>query len=252
MLCHSYKLFERLILIRIAEHVNGKLIPWQARFRAGKSRTSQLLNLAQHIEDGYDNRLITGAVFVDPPAAAYDTGNHRRLLTTVLEMTGDVHRTDLIRAMLERRRFCLVLNGKKSRWQRQRNGLPQGGVLAPMLFNIYTNDQPVHTDTRSFIYADATCVSRPKETTFTTSKRHSRLLWPPWPPTRTPTNCARTRPRVRCALSTWAIKAKRELNVVWNGTRLSNTLTPSYLGVHLDRTLAYKAHIEKNRDESER
>ena len=40
--------------------------------------------------------------------------------------------------------------------------------------------------------------------------------------------------------------AKRELNVVWHGIRLSNT-TPVYLGIHLDRTLCYKTHIEKTK-----
>ena len=158
LLCHTYELFERLILNRIAEHVDAKLIPEQAGFRPGKSCTSQLLNLTEHIEGGYEKRLITGAVFVDL-SAAYDTVNHRRLLSKVLEMTGDVHLTDLIRTMLESRRFFVVLNGKKSRWRRQRNGLPQGSVLAPMLFNIYTNDQPTHADTLSFIYADDLCIA---------------------------------------------------------------------------------------------
>ena len=69
-------------------------------------------------------------------SAAYDTVNHRRLLSKVLEMTGDVQLTDLIRTMLENRRIFVVLNGKKSRWLRQRNGLLQGSVMAPMLFNI--------------------------------------------------------------------------------------------------------------------
>ena len=109
--------------------------------------------MTEHIEDGYEKRLITGTVFVGL-SAAYDTVNHRRLISKVLEMTGDDHLTDLIRTMLESRRYFVVLNGKKSRWRRQRNGLPQGSVLAPMLFNIYNNDQPVHVDTRSFIYAD--------------------------------------------------------------------------------------------------
>ena len=54
LLCRTYKLFERLILSRIAEHVDAKLIPEQAGFRPGKSCTSQLLNLTEHNEDGYE------------------------------------------------------------------------------------------------------------------------------------------------------------------------------------------------------
>ena len=138
--------------------MDAKLIPEQAGFRPGKSCTSQLLHLTEHIEDGYEKRMITGAVFVDL-SAAYDTVNHRRLLSNVLEMTGDVHLTDLIRTLLESRRFFVVLNWKKNRWRRQRNGLPQGSVLAPMLFNIHTNDQPVHADTLRFIYADDVCIA---------------------------------------------------------------------------------------------
>ena len=37
--------------------------------------------------------------------------------------------------------------------------LPQGSVLSPILFNIYTNDQPIHDGTRNFIYADDLCVT---------------------------------------------------------------------------------------------
>ena len=98
--------------------MDAKLIPEPAGFRPGKSYTSQLMNLTEHIEDGYEKRLISGAVFLDL-SAANDAVNQRRLLGKVLEMTGDVHMTELIRTMLESRRFFVVLNGKKSRWRRQ-------------------------------------------------------------------------------------------------------------------------------------
>ena len=226
--------------------MDAKLIPEPAGFRPGKSCTSQLLNLTEHIEDGYEKRLITGAVFVDM-SAAYDTVNHRRLLSKVLEMTGDVHLTDLIRTMLESRRFRVVLNGKKSRWRRQRNGLPQGSVLAPMLFNIYTNDQPIHADTRSFIYADDLCIASQGndfsniEVSLTSALSTLTTYYD--------TNQLRANPSKTqvCAFHLRNREAKRELNVVWNGIRLSNTTTPVYLGIHLERTLCYKTHIEKTK-----
>ena len=40
---------------------------------------------------------------------------------------------------------------------------------------------------------------------------------------------------------------KHELNLVWNETWLINTATTVYLGIHLDRTLSYKVHIQKTK-----
>ena len=65
LLSHLYKLLERLLLNRIAPIIETHLIEDQAGFRPGKSTIGQLLNLTQHIEDGYQKKKITGAVFVD-------------------------------------------------------------------------------------------------------------------------------------------------------------------------------------------
>lgn len=37
--------------------------------------------------------------------------------------------------------------------------MPQGSVLAPILYNIYTNDQPIDAHTRQFIHADDTTIA---------------------------------------------------------------------------------------------
>ena len=135
-----------MMLNRLNLHIDQELIKQQAGFRSGKSTTGQLLNLTQHIEDGYEQGTITGAVFVDL-SAAYDTMNHKLLLNKIFSMTRDTMFTDLICKMLHNRRFYVELNGQKSRWRNQKNGLPQGSVLSPVLFNMYTNDQPIHKDT---------------------------------------------------------------------------------------------------------
>ena len=80
LLSHNYKLFNRLLLNRIAHVVDEQLIPEQAGFRPCKSTTSQVLNLTQHIEDGFEEGLVCGIVFVDL-SAAYDTVNK------ILELT---------------------------------------------------------------------------------------------------------------------------------------------------------------------
>ena len=52
------------------------------------------------------------------------------------------------------RMFYVTLQGKKSKWKRQNNDLPQGSVLAQLFCNIYTNNQPMSTTTRHFLYVD--------------------------------------------------------------------------------------------------
>ena len=83
-------------------------------FRAGKSCTNQLLNLTQYIEDGYEKNFTTCTVFVDL-FAAYDTVNHRVLLTQLYGMTEDDEFTKRIGSMMSNRRLYIERNGKKSR-----------------------------------------------------------------------------------------------------------------------------------------
>ena len=158
LLCHTYNLYERLILNRVSPLLEQHLIKDQAGFRHGESCTSQLLNLTQHIEDGYQRGMITGAGFVDL-SAAYDTVNHRILIQKLYNTTQYSQLCRVFQNMLSNRRFYVELNNGHSRWRKQKNGLPQGSVLSPILFNIYTNDQLIHDGTPNFIYADDLCVT---------------------------------------------------------------------------------------------
>ena len=92
-------------------------------------------------------------MFVDA-AAAYDTVGHRGLTCKLLRTLPDRHIVSFIMELLRNRSFTLTIgNGAPSRLRRLKNGVPQGSVLAPLLFNIYTHDLPV-TVARKFVYAD--------------------------------------------------------------------------------------------------
>ena len=147
-----------MILTRIQETVEEHLSPDQAGFRPGRSCCSQVLNLTQYIEDWYEAKKITGTVFVDL-TAAYDTVNHRALLLKVAQIVQNSTLVRIIESLLINRRFYVEMEGKKSRWHAQKNGLPQGSVLAPVLFNIYTNDQPQYPNIQRYIYADDLCIA---------------------------------------------------------------------------------------------
>jgi len=54
LLCDMYKLFERVVMNRIKTTIDANIIQEQAGFRAGKSCTSQVLNITQHIEGFID------------------------------------------------------------------------------------------------------------------------------------------------------------------------------------------------------
>jgi hypothetical protein len=99
LLCHTYKMFERMILNRIKDKIDGKLIKQQAGFRAGKSCTGLILNLVEEIEKGYENNVITGTAFINL-SAAYDTVNHRLLLKKIHKLTEDAKFTKNISLLL--------------------------------------------------------------------------------------------------------------------------------------------------------
>ena len=218
-------------------------MPEQAGFRLGKSCTAQVLNLTQHIEDGFETVTITGIVLVDL-SAAYDTVNHRRLLEKVYTMTRDYRLMCMIRTLLENRRFFVEFGGKRTRWRSHRNVLPQGSVLAPLLFKVYTNDQSIHPGKRSFVYADDLAVITqstdfaPIEESLTSALDCMSEYYT--------TNQLRANP-TNTHVSLFHLRNRecgKQLNISWNGVNLTHCNLPEYLGVTLDRTLSYKAHIE--------
>ena len=105
LLCHTYKLYERLNLNRVSPLLEQHLIKEQAGFRPGKSYTSQLLNLTQHIEDGYQRGMITGAAFVDM-SAAYDTVNHKILIQKIYNTTQDNQLCSLSKHAVQQKIIC--------------------------------------------------------------------------------------------------------------------------------------------------
>ena len=164
----------------------------------------------------------TDAAFVDM-SAAYDTMNYRILIHKLYNTTQNIQLCRVFQNMISNRRFYVELNNERSRWRNQKNGLPQGSVLSTILFNIYTNGQPIHDGTRNFKYADDICVTA-QYSSFTTIGDALDELTHYFR-----SNSLRANPD-KTQITVFHLRnkeANRSLQEEWNRTELDNTLTRS-------------------------
>ena len=119
-------------------------------------------------------------------------------------------------------------------------------VLSPVLFNVYTNDQPVHNEARRFIYADELCIATQRSTfeqteTILTEALHNLGEY-------YERNHLRANPdKIQTCAFLKNLKnrvASRKLNITWYNKHLEHIPNPVYLRVILDRTLSYRDHTQ--------
>ena len=108
----------------------------------------------------------------------------------------------------------------------QKNGLPQGSVLSPTLFNIYTNDQPILDGTRSFIYADDLCITAQYPTFQEVEQIIEEALGELTHYYRSNSLLANPDKTQVMAFHLWNREAKRLLQVSWKGVDLDEGGNP--------------------------
>jgi ribonuclease HI len=140
---HVCKLFEKIVnnrLIFFCEK-NEILPSVQAGFRKGRSTTDHLVKLTNQIKKQFSRKKSTLATFFDV-RKAYDSVWHSRLLYKLKNIGISGNMYQFFKDFLSHRQICTRVGSDYSSFRSVDTGIPQGSIIAPLLFTILIHDLP--------------------------------------------------------------------------------------------------------------
>lgn len=241
------KLFEKLLLKRLRPLIeNNKLIPdYQFGFRQKHSTVDQVHRITDIIERALEEKKICSTVFLDV-AQAFDKVWHEGLIHKLNKMLPKQY-VEILTSYISDRTFRIKQEDEYSDLKDIKAGVPQGSVLGPILYLLYTSDIPALNDITVATFADDTAllaVDQDLEASMAKLQRECNKLidWS----------------------KKWRIKLNelKSIHIIFTNKRIvepppliiNGTIVPyeneaKYLGLTLDAKLRWKAHVKKKRTE---
>ena len=133
------KVFERLIQQQINVYIMTYLSPYLCGFRKGFNTQQALLTLIENWKNALDRKGFGGNVLMDL-SKAFDTLDHELLIAKLHAYGFQKSSLRFLHSYLCNRWHRTKVDTKFSTWAELIQGVPQGSVLGPLLFNIYLND----------------------------------------------------------------------------------------------------------------
>ncbi|KAL9958199.1 hypothetical protein ACROYT_G035180 [Oculina patagonica] len=138
---------------------NGLLTDKQWAYRKNHSTQLLLVHLTECWRQALDRNLVVATAFVDF-RKAFDCVSHKILLSKLKHRFGiEGNLLSWLTDYLNQRSQITVVNSTQSKKLNVSCGIPQGSVLGPCLFSLYTNDMPDAVSSGTlYLYADDTTV----------------------------------------------------------------------------------------------
>lgn len=238
------KIFERIFLRRLLPILEIKnIIPeYQFGFRHKHGTPEQCHRIVNIITDALENKKYCSAVFLDIQQA-FDRVWHSGLLYK-LKNNLPAPFYLLLKSYLSERCFYVKVNNEMSTLRKIQAGIPQGSVLGPVLYTIFTSDMPCVNGITVATYADDTAfissnISATEASNLVQLQINDLQTW----------------------LTTWNIKVNEQKSthvtftlrrgdcpvIHFNGTQIPQKNNVKYLGMCLDRRLTWKDHVKAKR-----
>jgi hypothetical protein len=238
------KVYEKLLLKRLHPILDQEtLIPThQFGFRKQHRTIEQVHRIVNRINNDLESKKYCTATFLDI-TQAFDKVWHlglRHKLKKQLPHT----MYEILNSYLHQRYFLVKQQDKYTDLFPILSGVPQGSVLGPVLYLLYTSDMPITNQTMIATFADDTAILA----------SHAN-------PTKATCNLQRHLDELQLWLKTWRIKVNESKSahitftnrketcppVSLNGHNLKQVECVKYLGMHLDRKLTWHRHITAKR-----
>ena len=245
LLSPAAKLLEKIILPTLQNAITLK--DHQHGFRKNRSTLTALQDITDHIKQGLNkkkpvDRTILVAIDL---SRAFDTVNHEILIKDIYKLNLNDHIKRFLVAYLRGRQTYVEFRGSKSKFRKMHQGVPQGGVLSPTLFNLYMTNMPPPPDkTKLVTYADDSSVllSGPKIDPLCKILNEYLTDLKQWFLHR---NLQISAPKSSATLfTTFSNEMSLDLPIYIDGDKIPTVNHPKILGVTLDPQLNFNTHAK--------
>lgn len=236
------KLFEKILHRRLQPLADelDVIPPHQFGFRPKLNTSLQLLRVVEIIADAISTGQSAGLVLFDV-SKAFDRVYSTALLYKLICLQFPTSFIKILHSFLSNRSFSVKYNNVFSDVFKINAGVPQGSILSPLLFNIFTSDFPTSPLTHTALYADDTAilaVNKNMPDLVHALQEHIRLIEQWCCRWKVKLNVSKTN-AIICTLS-----RKIPPPLFLHNAPINYSPTVKYLGITIDRRLTWAPHLK--------